>query len=145
MGVVLFAYSSKKSVNYGQQCAGAFCWGYRLDQSRFVAKTSLTFWNASGLKLEYALPPGVIVPVDQDRWLGNGRAIYLNFRIQRVANSKEFGDHLRIVYDFERGTLYVASPLALWRNGDSHSPEVGHNWLTDDQLDGVLIQIDPTM
>ncbi len=144
-GVVLFAYSSKNSVSYGQQCSGAFCWGYRLDQSRFVPKTSLTIWSSSGLKLEYNLPPGVIVPVDQDRWLGNGRAIYLNFRIQRARNSKEFGDHVRVVYDFQRGTMNVASPLALWRNGDPRSPDAGHNWLTDDQFDAVLIQIDPTM
>ena len=144
-GVVLFAYSSKNSVSYGQQCSGAFCWGYRLDQARFVARTSLTIWSSSGLKLEYSLPPGVIVPVDQDRWLGNGRAIYLNFRIQRAANSKEPGDHVRIVYDFQRGTMHVASPLTLWRNGDPRSPDARPNWLTDDQFDGVLIQIDPTM
>lgn len=144
-GVTFFAFSSKNAIGFGQQCSGSFCWGYRLDQARFVPKTSLTFWSASGLKLQYELPTGVIVPVNPDRWLGNGRAIYLNFRVKPSASSKEPGEHIRIVYDFQRGSLYVASELPLWRNGDPRSPAAGHNWLTDDQFDAILIQIDPTM
>lgn len=145
MGVVWFAFSSKTTVSFGQQCSGSSCWGYRLDQSRFVPKTKLILWSSSGLKLEYDLPAGAVAHVDQDRWLGNGRAIYLNLRIQPALNSKEPGDHVRIAYDFERGSLQVASALPLWRNGDPRSTDSGHNWLTDSQFDVALIQIDPTM
>jgi hypothetical protein len=145
MGVLWFAYASKNSIGFGQQCSGGYCWGYRLDQSKFVPKTRLTLWDSSGLNLNYDLPPGAIVPVNRDRWLGDGRAIYLNFRIQKTPNSQEPGDHVRIVYDFQLGSMHVSSPLALWRSGDRRSPDPGHNWLTDNQLDLVLIQIDPTM
>lgn len=144
-GVVSFAFSSKVLIGFGQQCSGNLCWGYRLDQSRFIARTRLSFWNSSGLNLSYDLPSGVIVPVNRDRWLDNGRAVYLNFRIQKTAGSKDLGDHVRIVYDFQRGAMYVSSPLPLWRNVDPRSPDSGHNWLTDSQLDIILIQIDPTM
>jgi hypothetical protein len=144
-GLVSFAFSSKDAVGYGQQCSGGNCWGYRLDQSRFVAQTRLTFWSSSGLNLRYSLPPGKIVPVHEDRWLDNGRAVYLNFRIQTNPKSSELGDHVRVVYDFQRGELHVSSLLPLWRNGDPRNPDPGHSWLTDNQFDIVLIQIDPTM
>jgi hypothetical protein len=73
----------------------------------------------------------------EERWLAGGRAIYLHVQLQspeaRGSDGKPAAQPARLVYDFHRGELYVASPLHLWRTPSSES-----HWMNDDEFNGVL-------
>jgi len=70
--------------------------------------------------------------------LATDRAVYLNLRFKPKSDPAAPGDHVRLVYDFERGALNLASTLPLWR-----LPERGKNWMTDDEFDRLLISLEP--
>ena len=139
VGAVLFVVlASRNTAGSSQRCGGSHCWGYRLEQYRFVNRTTLTLWGTWGLNLRYDLPVMSIERVHQDRWLATDRAIYLNLRFKPKLDPAATGDRVRLVYDFERGALNVASTLPLWR-----LPERGKNWMTDDEFDRLLISLEP--
>lgn len=136
--VVFVVLASRNTAGSSQRCGGNHCWGYRLEQYRFVNRTTLTLWSTWGLDLRYELPVRNIERVYQDRWLSTDRAVYLNLRFKPKLDPAASGDRVRIVYDFERGSLNVASTLTLWR-----LPERAKNWMTDDEFDRLLISLEP--
>ena len=71
------------------------------------------------MQLEYELPKTLVEKVSEDRWLAGDRAIYLSFRLKPLDDPGATGSLLRLLYDFQRGDLYINSPLQLWRAPDS--------------------------
>ncbi|MGH9842827.1 MAG: hypothetical protein ACREEM_29155, partial [Blastocatellia bacterium] len=73
----------------------------------------------------------------EERWLRGGQAVYLNLQLQSPealgADGKPAPQSARLIYDFHRGELYVASPLHLWRTASSES-----QWMNDEEFNGVL-------
>jgi len=95
------------------------------------------------MQLEYDLPGMLVERVSEDRWLAGDRAIYLNFRLRRADDPAAAGAPLRLLYDFQRGELYINSPLQLWRAPDYQGGNPGRNWLTDGEFQSVLTSIEP--
>jgi len=82
--------------------------------------------------------------VNEDRWLAGDRAIYLNFRLRPLNSSGAEGEHVQVLYDFQRGELYVASALALWRGQDFlGGGNPGKHWLTDEEFQQIVKRIQP--
>lgn len=83
------------------------------------------------------LSPMKIDRLLEQRWLSSGRAIYLNLQLQSPealgADGKPAAQSARLLYDFQRGELYVASPLHLWR-----TPSSERHWMNDEEFNGVL-------
>jgi hypothetical protein len=135
---------SQDAIGFSQKCAGGFCWGYQLQQHKFSKQTTLQFTGTWGLDLRYALPKAQFERVNEDRWLANDRAIYLNFRLKPLNNPNGDGEHVQVLYDFQRGELYVASALQLWRAQDYQGGgNPGKNWLTDEEFQRVVKRIQP--
>jgi hypothetical protein len=57
--------------------------------------------------------------------------VYLNFRLKPFNDPVEAGAPVKLVYDFQRGELYVTSPLQLWRLP-------GRRWLTEAEFQKVV-------
>jgi hypothetical protein len=142
--VLLLYRFSQDAIGFSQKCAGGFCWGYQLEQQSFSKQTVLRFTGTWGLDIHYALPKMQLERVNEDRWLANDRAIYLNFRLKPLNNLSASGEHVQVLYDFQRGELYVASQLPLWRGQDFQSGgNSSKNWLTDEEFQQIVIRIQP--
>ena len=144
LAVFLIYRFSQDAIGFSQKCAGGFCWGYQLEQQSFSKQTVLRFTGSWGLNIHYPLPKMQLERVNGDRWLANDRAIYLNFRLKPLNNLSADGEHVQILYDFQRGELYVASQLQLWRGQDFQGgANPGKNWLTDEEFQQVVKRIEP--
>ena len=141
--VFLVLKLAHSTVAFGQKCGAGNCWGYRLEQYRFSNQSVLTITGSWGMQLEYDLPRMLVERVSEDRWLAGDRAIYLNFRLRRADDPAAAGAPLRLLYDFQRGELYINSPLQLWRAPDYQGGNPGRNWLTDGEFQSVLTSIEP--
>jgi len=142
VSAVALVYLSREGISVGERCAGRDCWGYKLEQYDFLNKARLRFWGTWGLDVSYNLPPMNIEKVTEDHWLGD-RAVYLNLMFRPKNDSAALGNRVRILYDFQRGELYVSSPLQLWRAPDETSNDPGRNWMTDTQFDEQLEALTP--
>ena len=144
VAALLIVRVSQDAIGFSQKCAGGFCWGYQLEQHKFSKQMTLRFTGSWGLDLGYPLPKAQFERVNEDRWLANDRAIYLNFRLRPLNNPSADGDHVQVLYDFQRGELYVASPLPLWRAQDFlGGGNPSKNWLTDEEFQQVVKRIQP--
>jgi len=144
LAVLLVVRLSRDAIGFGQKCGGGFCWGYQLEQNAFSKQTVLRFTGSWGLDLRYAFPKMQLERVNEDRWLAGDRAVYLNFRLKPLNSSAADGEHVQVLYDFQRGELYVASALALWRGQDFQSGgNPGKNWLTDEEFQQIVKRIQP--
>jgi hypothetical protein len=144
VAAVLIARVSQDAIGFSQKCAGGFCWGYQLQQNKFSKEGTLRFTGSWGLDLQYPLPKMQFERVNEDRWLANDRAIYLNFRLRPLNNSSAYAEHVQVLYDFQRGEVYVSSNLALWRAQDlSGGGNPSRNWLTDEEFQQIVRRIQP--
>jgi hypothetical protein len=144
VAVLLVYRFSQDAIGFGQKCAGGFCWGYQLEQQKFSKQSVLRFTGSWGLDLHYELPRMQFERVNEDRWLANDRAIYMNFRLKPLNNSAADGEHVQVLYDFQRGELYVASALPLWRAQDFQGGgNPAKNWLTDEEFQQIVKRIQP--
>jgi hypothetical protein len=128
---LLVFFLSQTTLGFGEKCGGGYCWGYQLDQYRFSKRTRLTISGSWGLHLEYELPRMQMERANDDRWLEDDRAVYLNFRLKPFNDPAAAGAPVKLVYDFQRGELYVTSPLQLWRLP-------GRRWLTEPEFQKVV-------
>jgi hypothetical protein len=142
IAAVAVIHFARESVGAGQRCSGNLCWGYSLDEYDFQNRAQLRFWGTWGLDLRYTLPNMNIEKVTDDAWLGD-RAIYLNLTFKPKNDSASEGSRVRVVYDFQRGELYLNSPLQLWRAPDYRSNNPGVNWMTESQFDAELAALAP--
>ncbi len=144
LAVLLVLRVSQDAIGFSEKCAGGFCWGYQLEQNKFSKQTVLKFTGSWGLNLRYPLPKMQLERVNEDRWLANDRAIYLNFRLKPLNNPSADGEHVQVLYDFQRGELYVASALQLWRVQDFQGGgNPSKNWLSDEEFQQVVKRIQP--
>jgi hypothetical protein len=144
LAVFLFYRFSRDTIGFSEKCAGGACWGYQLEQQSFSKQMVLRFTGTWGLDLDYPLPKMQLQRVNEDRWLANDRAIYLNFRLKPLNNLSADGEHVQILYDFQRGELFVASQLQLWRGQDFQGGGTpGKNWLTDEEFQQIVKRIQP--
>lgn len=139
---VALVYLARESISSGQRCGGQYCWGYSLDQYDLRHKDRLRFWGSWGLDIRYDLPDMNVEKINEDRWLAD-RAVYLNLMFHPKNDSAAPGYHVRIVYDYQRGELYVVSPLQLWRAPDYRSGNPSANWMTDSQFDAEVEALTP--
>jgi hypothetical protein len=144
LAVLLVYRFSQDAIGFSQKCAGGVCWGYQLEQQQFSKQTVLRFMGSWGLDIRYLLPKMQLERVNEDRWLANDRAIYLNFRLKPLNNPSADGEHVQILYDFQRGELNVTSALPLWRGQDFQAGgNASRNWLTDEEFQQIVKRLQP--
>jgi hypothetical protein len=141
--VLLIRNSARNTIAFGQKCAAANCWAYQLDQYRLTNATILTISGTWGLHIEYDLPRMKVERVNEDRWLATDRAVHLNLSFKPLNDPAAPGAPVQLLYDFQRGELYVTSPLQLWRAPDNQSGNPAKNWLTETEFQSVLTRIEP--
>ncbi len=100
-------------------------------------KIGLIFQVLNDRQLICDLAPLRIQGVAEQRWLGNDRAIYLSLLVNSLeavrANGRPETETARLVYDFQRGELFVFSSAPLWR-----SPSGEERWLNEEEFNAVL-------
>lgn len=114
-------------------------YGFRIEQKYFISKTTLKFWTSRGLNLNYELYPYTVEDVSS-RWLANNRAIYLDLRL-KYHDSVPAVSPVKVIYDFQRGAVYINSPMSfgrVWDPGD----RIERNWMTDDDFESELSRLD---
>jgi hypothetical protein len=114
-------------------------YGFRIEQKYFISKTTLKFWSARGLSLDYELYPYTVENASS-RWLANNRAIYLDLRL-RYHDSVPSVAPVKIIYDFQRGAVYINSAMSFgcgWDPGD----RIERNWMSDDDFASELSRLD---
>jgi hypothetical protein len=141
--VLLVFFRSTTTLGFSQKCAGGACWGYQLDQYTFSKRTVLTITASWGLRLQYELPRMLIQKANEDRWLATDRALYLNLRSKPLNDPAAEGAPIRLIYDFQRGEMYVSSPLQLWRARESQTGDAAKAWLTEAEFQRILTRIEP--
>ena len=143
IAALLLYFLSQSTLAFGQKCGGGQCWGYQIKQYQITKRTVLIINATWGLHLEYELPRMLLERANEDRWLAADRALYLNFRLKPQDDPNATGSHLQVLYDFQRGEMYVSSPFQLWRGADYQSGDPGRNWLTEEDFQAVVQHIEP--
>lgn len=111
-------------------------YGYKVEQGYFVSRVYLSIWNTLGVSLNYVLNSCVVEKVIEQRWLAQDRAIFLNLQV-KSSDSAPTVSHVRIVYDFHKGAIYINSPLTFGRVWNQATP-VDKNWMSDEEFQAVL-------
>ncbi|MDX2031553.1 MAG: hypothetical protein SF339_12835 [Blastocatellia bacterium] len=110
---------------------------YRVEQHRYRDISLVTFDDGGDGQVVCHLSPMKIDKILEERWLANGRAIYLHLQLQSPealgADGKPESRPARMIYDYHRGELYVVSPLHLWRTASSES-----RWMNEEEFNGLL-------
>jgi hypothetical protein len=112
-----FAYFFLKSnVAAGERKNDQANWGYSVDQYRFRDRMRLNLWSDSSMfsaasDATFDLNSVSVSKIVEEKWIDNGRAVLLNLLVK--SGGKE--QPAKLIYDFQRGEMYTASPLDLWR------------------------------
>jgi hypothetical protein len=139
VGVLLLAFFLRtETVSTGsrkdQHGAGI---GYTLEQHRYRDRSRIVFYDGGDGEVVCDLSPMNIDRLVEERWLANGRAIYMHLFLKSPeavgADGKPEPRPAKVIYDFHRGELYVASPLHLWRTASSEG-----QWMNDEEFAGLL-------
>lgn len=115
-------------------------YGYEVEQNYFIDKVHLSIWNSQGVNLGYELTPFRVEKVSERRWLAQDRAVYLNLQL-RVSDSAPSTVFAQIIYDFQKGAVYIRSPLTFGRTWNGNDP-VSKNWMSEDEFRSVLSSLD---
>ena len=92
------------------------------------------------MQQEYELPRTLLERAGEDRWLAGDRAVYLNFLATPADDPSAQGTPLRLLYDFQRGQLYINSAQ---HAPDSHNGDATENWLSEEEFQSAVTQIEP--
>lgn len=110
---------------------------YKVEQFRYRPRARIVFGDINDRQLICDLAPLRIQGVAEQRWLGNDRAIYLSLLVNSLeavrANGRPETESAKLVYDFQRGELFVFSSAPLWR-----SPSGEERWLNEEEFNAVL-------
>ncbi len=111
--------------------------GYTLEQHSYRERSRLIFDDGGDGEIVCELSPMKIDRLVEERWLANGRAIYLHLLFKSPealgADGKSEARLAKVIYDFHRGELYLTSPLHLWRTASSES-----HWMNEEEFAGLL-------
>jgi hypothetical protein len=87
--------------------------------------------------LYYEMPSFFDPPkVFESRWLSSDTALYLSFSIN-LADSQRFQSPVKLIYDFETGSLYLAPGAQMWA-GIKPGPTTRSNPMTDTEFQAKL-------
>jgi hypothetical protein len=114
-------------------------YGFSIEEKYFVSKTTVKIWTSRGLNLKYELYPYTVESVSS-RWLANNRAIYLDLRLKYHDSVPSVGT-VKVIYDFQRGEIYINSPMSFGRIWDT-SDRIERNWLSDEDFEMQLSRLD---
>lgn len=111
--------------------------GYTIEQNSYRARSRLVFDDGGDGQVVCDLSPMKIDRLVEERWLANGRAIYLHVLFKSPealgADGQPEARPAKMIYDFHRGEMYLTSPLHLWRTGSSES-----HWMNEEEFAGAL-------
>lgn len=119
-------------------------YGYQIKQYYFWRSAAMTIWLDRGayrqMEASFYLPRFTIENVEEERWLSNEAAIYLNLKV-RHHGSMSSVHSLRVIYDFHRGEMFTSSKFTLWRFwNERNKPEA---WMSEPEFNEALSRYDP--
>jgi hypothetical protein len=110
---------------------------YRIERHRYRDIATVVFDDGVDGVINCTLSPMQFEQLVEQRWLANGRAIFLHLRLKSPEALGEDGKpdtkSAKLLYDYHRGELYVTSPLHLWRTASSES-----HWMNEEEFTGLL-------
>ena len=132
-GIGVFYYMTSKETLASSSRLDEFSTNidYKVEQYRYRSRAIITFGSSPNSSLVCNLSGIKIDKILEQRWLANGRAIYLNLSINPDSSTTPVP--ARLIFDFQRGELFLSSPVSLWRTNSSSS-----RWMNDAEFDGVL-------
>jgi hypothetical protein len=111
--------------------------GFTVEQHSYRNRSRLIFDDGGDGQVICDLSPMKIDRLVEQRWLANGRALYLHLLLKSPealgADGQPEARLAKVIYDYHRGELYLTSPLHLWRTGSSES-----HWMNEEEFAGVL-------
>ncbi len=111
--------------------------GYTVEQHSYRDRSRLIFDDGGDGQIVCELSPMKIDRLVEQRWLANGRAVYLHLLLKSPealgADGQPEARLAKIIYDFQRGEMYVTSPLHLWRTASSEG-----RWMNEEEFAGLL-------
>lgn len=114
---------------------------YKIERYRYRNRVRLVFADDSDAEVVCDLMPLEVDKIVEQRWLAGGRALYLYLLLKSPqavgADGQLEAKPAKIIYDYQRGELYVASPLHLWRTAASEG-----RWMNEEEFGGVLARYD---
>lgn len=119
-------------------------WGYRLQRYKFRDRDKLEIWHNqhSEMRFTYEGPALWKTPeVIEQRWLASDSAIYSNLALGLDNSLPQSRTRTRVIYDFDRGEIYLFSPYWVWRR---HPNFQGSRecWMTEAEFDEVLKKLE---
>lgn len=114
---------------------------YKIERYRYRQRVRLVFADEGDAEVVCDLMPLAVDKLVEQRWLAGGRALYLYLLLkspQAVGpDGQPEAKPAKIIYDYQRGELYVASPLHLWRTAASEG-----RWMNEEEFGAVLARYD---
>lgn len=111
--------------------------GYRVEQYNYRDRARLIFEDGGDGQVKCDLAPMQISKLLEERWLASGRAVYLHLEMKSPevvgGDGQPEAKGAKVLYDFQRGELYVTSQLHLWRTAASEG-----RWMTEEEFAGML-------
>jgi len=120
------------------EAATGIKYGFRIEERYFISKTTLQIWTSRGLNLNYELYPYTVENASS-QWLANNRAIYLDLRL-KYHDSVPSVAPVKIIYDFQRGEVYISSPMSFGRVWDA-GYRIERNWMSEDDFEKELSRL----
>ena len=116
LGFIWAYFNSTKNIASGERNTKQADWGYAVEQYRFRDRMRLNLWSDSSLfsgssQATFDLSSISISRILEERWLAESRAVYLSM----LVHTDELEQPAKVIYDFQRGEMYMSSPANLWR------------------------------
>jgi hypothetical protein len=110
---------------------------YKVERYSYRNRVRLIFADDQDAQVVCDLMPLEVDKIVEQRWLASGRALYLDLLLKSPqaigADGQPEAKPAKIIYDYQRGELYVTSPLHLWRTAASEG-----RWMNEEEFGGVL-------
>jgi hypothetical protein len=119
-------------------------WGYKVERYRFRDRFRLSIWHIWGSETRFSYEGGAYwktPDVIEQRWLSGDRAIYLNLGLGLENSVPQFRTPAKIIFDFDRGQLYLFSNDWLWRRYPEHYNS-RERWMTEQEFSEVLSNLE---
>lgn len=138
--IALLAWNLGYTVASGETSdnLGYYPYGYKIEHYYIRSSFRLKFWTSMGMVFKYDSGQMTVEEVKEQRWVNNDAAVYLNLRIKQHDSSVST-DSARVIYDFQRGQMYVTSRFKLWRTFDKNHERA--NWMSEAEFDAVLARL----
>lgn len=116
---------------------GACAYEYGVEDRYYQSGLRLRF-SSCWSRVVYTFSESELLVPPQAKWLGNGRAVLLEFRLREYHDSLHYDGSAKLLYDFEGGRTAIVSQLPLgpwgqpeWRNRQRMSEDELKKLITD--------------